>query len=51
MATKDTKQYYFQVAYSEAETKTYEKEMGAFRNKGNLSQKILITDGKNIFIF
>ena len=43
LATKDNKQYYIQVAYSVAEEKAYEREMGAFRNIDNLSQKILIT--------
>ena len=50
-ATKDNKHYYFQITYSVAEAKAYKREMGAFRNKGNLSQKILITNGNNIFIF
>ena len=43
LATKNNKQYYIQVAYSVAEEKAYEREMGAFKNIDNLSQKILIT--------
>ena len=43
LATKNAKQYYVQVAYSVAEEKAYEREMGAFANVDNLSQKILIT--------
>ena len=44
LATKDTKQYYVQVAYSVAEEKAYQREFSAFRNIDNLSQKIIITN-------
>lgn len=44
LATKDTKQYYVQVAYSVAEEKAYQQEFSAFRNIDNLSQKIIITN-------
>lgn len=43
LATKDTRQYYVQVAYSIAEEKAYQREFDAFRNIDNLSQKIIIT--------
>ena len=44
LATKETKQYYVQVAYSVAEDKAYQREFNAFRNIDNLSQKIIITN-------
>jgi len=44
LATKGTKQYYVQVAYSVAEEKAYQREFNAFRNIDNLSQKIIITN-------
>ena len=44
LATKGTKQYYVQVAYSVAEDKTYRREFGAFENIDTLSQKIIITN-------
>lgn len=44
LATKGNKQYYVQVAYSITEDKTYQREMGTFKNIDNLSQKILITN-------
>ncbi len=44
LATKDTKQYYVQVAYSVAEEKAYQREFNAFKNIDNLSQKIIITN-------
>ena len=44
LATKGTKQYYIQVAYSVAEDKAYQREFNAFRNIDNLSQKIIITN-------
>ena len=44
LATKGTKQYYVQVAYSVIEDKAYQRELGAFKNIDNLSQKILITN-------
>lgn len=43
-ASKNSKQYYVQVAYSVAEEKTYQREFGAFKNIDNLSQKIIITN-------
>lgn len=43
LATKDTKQYYIQVAYSVADEKAYQREFNAFKNIDNLSQKIIIT--------
>lgn len=44
LATKGGKQYFVQVAYSIAEDKAYEREMSAFKNLNNLSQKIIITN-------
>ena len=44
LATKGTKQYYVQVAYSIAEEKAYQREFNAFKNIDNLSQKIIITN-------
>ena len=44
LATKGTKQYYIQVAYSIAEDKAYQREFAAFKNIDNLSQKIIITN-------
>jgi predicted AAA+ superfamily ATPase len=44
LATKDSKQYYVQVAYSVTEDKAYNREFGAFKNIDNLSQKIIITN-------
>lgn len=44
LATKNSKQYFVQVAYSVAEDKTYKKEFSAFKDIDNLSQKIIITN-------
>ena len=44
IAEKGTKKYYIQVAYSVAEDKAYDREMGAFDNIDNAGQKILITN-------
>ena len=44
LATKGAKQYYVQVAYSIAEDKAYQRELNAFKNIDNLSQKIIITN-------
>ncbi len=44
LATKGSKQYYVQVAYSIAEDKAYQRELNAFKNIDNLSQKIIITN-------
>ncbi len=44
LATKGTKQYYVQVAYSIAEDKAYNRELSAFKGIDNLSQKIIITN-------
>ncbi len=44
LASKGTKQYYIQVAYSVAEEKAYQREFNAFKNIDNLSQKIIITN-------
>lgn len=44
LASKGTKQYYVQVAYSVAEDKAYQREFRAFKNIDNLSQKIIITN-------
>lgn len=44
LANKGTKQYYVQVAYSIAEEKAYNRELGAFKNIDGLSQKIIITN-------
>ena len=44
LATKGTKQYYVQVAYSVAEEKAYQREFNAFKNIDNLSRKIIITN-------
>ena len=44
LASKGTKQYYVQVAYSVAEEKAYQREFSAFNNVDNLSQKIIITN-------
>lgn len=44
LATKGSKQYYVQVAYSVAEEKAYQREFNAFNNVDNLSQKIIITN-------
>ena len=44
LASKDNKQFYVQVAYSVADEKAYEREMGAFYNLDNRNQKILITN-------
>lgn len=43
VAEMNSKKYYIQVAYSVAEEKAYEREMGAFENVGNDGQKVLIT--------
>ncbi len=44
LASKGSKQYYVQVAYSVAEDKAYKREFDAFKNIDNLSQKIIITN-------
>lgn len=44
LATKGSKQYYVQVAYSVAEEKAYQREFDAFKDIDNLSQKIIITN-------
>lgn len=44
LASKGTRQYYVQVAYSVAEEKAYQREFNAFKNIDNLSQKIIITN-------
>lgn len=44
LATKGSKQYYIQVAYTIAEDKAYQREMSAFSKIDNLSQKIIITN-------
>ena len=44
LATKGSKQYYIQVAYSIVEDKAYQREFSAFKNIDNLSQKIIITN-------
>lgn len=44
LANKGAKQYYVQVAYSIAEEKAYNRELGAFKNIDGLSQKIIITN-------
>lgn len=43
VAERDGKKYYIQVAYSVAEEKAYEREMGAFEAVDNDGQKVLIT--------
>ena len=44
LAQKGNKKYFIQVAYSVAEEKAYNRELSAFENIDNLSQKILITN-------
>ena len=44
LAQKDNKKYYVQIVYSVAEEKTYNRELSAFANIDNLSQKIIITN-------
>jgi len=44
VAERGNKKYYIQVAYSVAEDKAYQREMGAFEGVDNLGQKILITN-------
>jgi predicted AAA+ superfamily ATPase len=44
IAEKGTKKYYIQVAYSVAEDKADDREIGAFDNIDNAGQKILITN-------
>lgn len=44
LAQKNNKKYFVQVAYSVAEDRTYNREISAFANIDNLSQKILITN-------
>lgn len=44
LAKKDNKNYYIQVAYSVVDDKAYNRELGAFGNIDNNSQKILITN-------
>ena len=43
LAQKGNRKYFVQVAYSVAEDRTYERELAAFRDMDNLSQKVLIT--------
>lgn len=43
VATKDSKQYYIQAAYSVVEEKTYQREFAAFAKLDNAGRKILIT--------
>ncbi len=44
LATLENKEYYIQVALSIVDEKTYEREMKAFENIPNTSQKIIITN-------
>lgn len=44
LASKDNKIFYIQVAYSVADEKAYDREMGAFKDIDNLNKKILITN-------
>ena len=44
LAQKDNKKYLIQVAYSIIEEKAYKRELGAFSNIDNLTQKIIITN-------
>lgn len=44
LAIKGGKEYLIQVAYSVAEDKAYEREIGAFANLDNSRAKILITN-------
>lgn len=44
LAEKSGKKYFIQVAYSVADDKTYERELGAFRNIDQINRKILITN-------
>ncbi|MCR4662054.1 MAG: ATP-binding protein [Clostridia bacterium] len=44
LASKDNKVFLVQVAYSVADEKAYEREMGAFDKVDNRNQKILITN-------
>ncbi len=44
IAYKDNKEYYIQVAYSVAEEKAYEREIGAFATIDNTHKKLLITN-------
>lgn len=44
IASKDNKAFFIQVAYSVADEKAYNREMGAFKDLDNLNQKILITN-------
>ena len=44
VANKGNKQYFIQVAYSVAEEKAYERELGAFAKLDNSCQKIVITN-------
>ena len=44
LAQKDNKKYLIQVAYSIIEEKAYKRELGAFANIDNLTQKIIITN-------
>lgn len=44
LAQKDNKKYLIQVAYSIIEEKAYKRELGAFANMDNLTQKIIITN-------
>ncbi|MBP9989051.1 MAG: ATP-binding protein [Ruminococcus sp.] len=44
VALKDGKQYYIQVAYSDAEEKAYNREFRALNNMDNSCQKILISN-------
>ncbi len=44
IAQKENKIYYIQVAYSLVDEKEYEKDIKAFKNIDNLSQKIIISN-------
>ncbi len=44
VAEKGSRQYFIQAAYSAAEDKAYNREMGVFRNLNSSGQKILITN-------
>ena len=44
LAEKSGKKYFIQVAYSVADDKAYERELGAFNNIDQINRKILITN-------
>ena len=44
LATKDTKKYFVQVAYSVVEEKAYNREFGAYKGLSQLDRKIIITN-------